>query len=492
MSPVVLDAITAFSLLVTAYFVLWNGSLIVMCGIAAIVTRTYVRRRTARDRALARHLASPPLVSVIVPAFNEALTITESIRTMLRIDYEPCEVVVVNDGSSDDTLRVLQEAFQLVPAPVAFEQPLRSAQVRAIYRSSHEPALVVIDKERGGSKSDPVNAGINAASGTLVLVIDADTVIEPDGVSRAVLPFLEDARTVAVGANLGVANGSHIENGRIEAVRLPRSWFARFQVVEYMRSFLLFRTACAPVNALNNISGAFGLFRRDVVIAVGGYDRRAIGEDMDMTMRLHEYFRSRREPYRIAYDPFTLCSTQVPEDYASLSGQRTRWRRGLLQVLWSRRRMIGNPRSGILGTCVLPYILVTEGLGPLLEIAGYVVTTVAALLGFLNWHHYRLLLAASFLFGIASTLAAVLLSDVATRRYMRGRDLGLLVAAAILENFGYRQLNAWWSCVGTMQFLTRRRGWGVMNRRVFEGVATPVQMPVQSAATAPSVRAQRG
>jgi hypothetical protein len=120
------------------------------------------------------------------------------------------------------------------------------------------------------------------------------------------------------------------------------------------------------------------------------------------------------------------------------------------------------------------------------------VTTVAALLGFLNWHHYRLLLAASFLFGIASTLAAVLLSDVATRRYMRGRDLGLLVAAAILENFGYRQLNAWWSCVGTMQFLTRRRGWGVMNRRVFEGVATPVQMPVQSAATAPSVRAQRG
>jgi cellulose synthase/poly-beta-1,6-N-acetylglucosamine synthase-like glycosyltransferase len=491
MSPLLVAAITAFSLLVTAYFVFWNGSLIVLGGVAAMVIRAYIRRRTPRDRALAHHLASPPSVSVIVPAFNEAVTIVESIRAMLRIDYDSCEIVVVNDGSSDDTLRVLQEAFHLMAAPVAFDQPLRSAAVRGIYRSRQEPALVVIDKERGGCKADPVNAGINAASGALVLVIDADTLIEPDGVSRAVLPFLEDPRTVAVGANLGVANGCHIQGGRIAEVTLPRSWFARFQVVEYMRSFLLFRSACASVNALTIISGGFGLFRRDVVIAVGGHDRRAIGEDMDMTMRLQEYFRTRREPFRIAYDPFTLCSTQVPEDYASLSGQRARWRRGLLQVLWSRRRMIGNPRFGILGICVLPYILLIEGLGPLLEITGYVVTTAAVLLGFLDWHHYRLLLAASLLFGITSTLAAVLLSDIATRRYMRGRDLGLLFAVAILENFGYRQLNAWWSLVGTVQFLTRKRGWGTMNRRVFEGVATPLQTPVQPAGTV-SVPTQRG
>ena len=230
---------------------------------------------------------------------------------------------------------------------------------------------MVVDKENGGCKADAANAGINAASGTLVMALDADTVLESDALSRAVLPFLEDPVTVAVGANVGIANGCHIEHGRIADVALPRSWFARFQVVEYMRSFLLFRLACASQNAVVLISGAFGLFRRDAVIAVGGYDRTAIGEDMDLTIRLQRHFRERREPFRIAFDPNPLCWTQAPEDWRSLQSQRCRWRRGLLQVLWRYRRMIGNPRYGKVGLAALPYVAFFEGLGPLLEIGGY-------------------------------------------------------------------------------------------------------------------------
>jgi cellulose synthase/poly-beta-1,6-N-acetylglucosamine synthase-like glycosyltransferase len=252
-------------------------------------------------------------VSIVVPAYNEELTIVESIRALLALDYQSREVVIVNDGSTDGTLPLVQRTFQLVPAPLAFVQPLSSEEVRGIYRSISEPELVVVDKVNGGCKADAANAGINAASGVLVLLIDADTVLEADALSRAVLPFLEDPATVAVGGNVGIANGCRIEQGRIADIKLSRNWLARFQVVEYMRSFLLFRLACASQNAVVLISGAFGLFRREAVIAVGGYDRTAIGEDMDLTIRLQRHFRERREPVRIAFDPNPLCWTQRPK-----------------------------------------------------------------------------------------------------------------------------------------------------------------------------------
>jgi cellulose synthase/poly-beta-1,6-N-acetylglucosamine synthase-like glycosyltransferase len=224
----------------------------------------------------------------------------------------------------------------------------------------------------------------------------------------------------------------------------------------------------ALINGVVIISGAFGLFRREAVIAAGGYDSSAIGEDMDLTIRLQRYFRDRRQPFRITFDPSPLGWTQAAEDLLSLRSQRTRWRRGLLQVLWRYRGMIGNPRFGVVGLGVLPYTVLFEGLGPLLEAGGYVLTGLAALLGFLNWQYFGIMVAVSVLFGTATTLLAVILSDVATRRYMRGTDLFLLVAAVLLENCGYRQVNAWWGCVGTVQALTGKGGWGPMKRRAFE------------------------
>jgi len=464
---VALSALIAFSLLITVYFVLWNVSQIAMSPLAAIAVWRHHRRQTRRARALTVGVAVPPLVSIVVPAHDEELTIVESIRALLALDYEPRELVIVNDGSSDGTLPLLQRTFQLVPAPLAFVQPLSSEPARGIYRSISEPDLVVVDKENGGCKADAANAGINAASGTLVLIIDADTVLEPDALSRAVLPFLEDPATVAVGGNVGIANGCHIERGRIVDVALARNWFARFQVVEYMRSFLLFRLACASQNALVLISGAFGLFRRDAVIAVGGYDRSAIGEDMDLTIRLQRHFRERREPFRIAFDPNPLCWTQAPEDWRSLQSQRCRWRRGLLQTLWRYRRMIGNPRYGKVGLAALPYVAFFEGLGPLLESGGLLVTFLAAALGYLNWAYLWMMIAVSVLFGVAVTLVAILLSDAEMPRYVRERDLALLIAVAILESVGYRQINSLWGCLGTIETLTGKGGWGPMKRRAF-------------------------
>jgi cellulose synthase/poly-beta-1,6-N-acetylglucosamine synthase-like glycosyltransferase len=464
-----LTSLLVFSLVVLAHFALANSMLLIMGVVAAGFLWEHRIRHTRRTRSLSNVLVSPPLVSIIVPARNEALTIVESVRALLALEYKDREIVVVNDGSTDDTLARLIWAFQLVFAPVVYPEPVKTAPVCGVYRSMREPALVVVDKHSGGCKSDASNAGLNAASGDLVLIIDADTVLEPDGLSRAVLPFLEDPHIVGIGANVGLANGCGIEDGRVSQVALPRNWLARFQIVEYMRVFLLFRLACAAVNGVPIISGAFGLFRRDAIVAIGGYDTTSIGEDMDLTVRLHRYYRERREPYRITFDPNVLCWTQAPEDLASLRNQRWRWRRGLVQVLWRQRRMIGNPRFGTLGAAVLPFILLTEGIGPFVEMAGYLIATVAALAGLLDWRHYGLLIAVSLLFGWAATLLAVLLSDIATRRYMRGRDLAMLVIIAVLENLGYRQLNSWWSCVGTMQAMTGKGGWGAMRRRAFEG-----------------------
>jgi cellulose synthase/poly-beta-1,6-N-acetylglucosamine synthase-like glycosyltransferase len=438
-----------------------------MAAVAARFVWQYLRRRSPRNLRLVANLASPPLVSVIAPARNEALTIVESLRALLALDYQAREIVVVNDGSTDDTLALLKQAFRLVPAPVAFQQPLKTAPVRGVYRSVTEPTLVVIDKESGGSKSDASNAGINPAAGELVLIIDADTMLEPDALTRAAMPFLEDPTTVAVGGYVAIANGCRIEHGRVTEVRMPRSWLARFQIVEYMRSFLLFLLACAAHNAVTLISGAFGLFRRDAVIAVGGYDHTSIGEDMDLTLRLQRFYRVRGRPIRVAFVPLPVCWTQAPEDLRSLRAQRCRWRRGLLQVLWRQRNVIANPRYGVVGLGTLPYTAFFEGLGPLIEVPGYLITTLAALVGLLNWSHYRVLLAVSLLLGAATTLLAVFLSDVSTRKYSRSRDLAILIAAAILENVGYRQLNSWWGCVGTVQALTGKRGWGEMTRKAF-------------------------
>ena len=459
--------IAVFSAIATTYFVLWNMCQLAMGGAGARFTWRYLRRRNVRSRALVARLAAPPLVSVVVPAHNESLTIVESIRALLALEYEAREILIVNDGSSDDTLSVLEQTFRLVPAPLAFEQPLKTAAVRGIYRSIDEPDLVVIDKVSAGCKADASNAGINAASGALVLIIDADTMLEPDALSRGVLPFLEDPTTVGVGGYVAIANGSRVEGARVIDAGMPRSWLARFQIVEYMRSFLLFRLACASQNAVTIVSGAFGLFRRDAVVEVGGFRDDAIGEDMDLTLRLQRHFRALRRPARIGFVPVPVCWTQAPEDLKSLRAQRYRWRRGLLQTLWRQRGVIANPRYGAVGMVVVPITTFFEGFGPLIEISGYAVTTVAALIGILDWHHYRVLLAVSILFGASTTLLAVFLSDLTARRYLRGRDLALLCAAAVLENVGYRQLNSWWGCVGTIQALTGKGGWGPMTRRAF-------------------------
>ncbi|OFW04319.1 MAG: glycosyl transferase [Acidobacteria bacterium RIFCSPLOWO2_02_FULL_68_18] len=462
-------ALQAWEVVILFYFVALNSIYLLYCGIALV--RLIEHRRRWTPRRLEAVLRSPatPGISVIAPAYNEEATIRESVRSLLLLHYPQFEVLVVNDGSKDRTLAELTAAFGLIPAPAGYAQPLETQPVRGVYRSLANPDLVVIDKVNGG-KADAINAGINAARHPLVCVIDADSLLEDNALTRAVLPFIEDPSTLASGGIIRIANGCTVESGRVVRVGLPRSWLARFQVVEYLRAFLAGRVAQSAMNGLLIISGAFGLFRREPVVETGGFLHGTVGEDMEIVTRLHRHAREAGRPYRITFQPDPVCWTEVPEKMRVLRTQRNRWQRGTLQVLDHHRAMIGRPRYGVVGMVTMPYYVVFEAAGPVIELSGYLLTAAAIAVGVLDWRFAELLFLAAVLYGALISLAAVLLEEVSFRRYPRLRDLLLLASIGVIENFGYRQLTTWWRMRGVIDFFLNRRGWGAMPRKGFARV----------------------
>ncbi len=460
--------LAAFDLVLLAYFLVINTIYLVFSAVAYVKLRHHRRRWTARELGAVMRSPATPGISVLVPAFNEAANVVESVRSLMFLNYPQYEVIVVNDGSTDDTLRLLVDAFDLVRAPASHNQVVGTAAVRGVYRSILGQELTVIDKENGG-KSDAINAGLNAARYPLLCVIDADSVLEEHSLTRAVLPFIENPRTIAVGGIIRLANGCTVDHGRVVDVGLPSSHLARFQVVEYLRAFLAGRVALSEINGLMIISGAFGVFDREAVVAVGGFRQDTVGEDMEMVTKLHRHFRQARRPYRIVFQPDPVCWTEAPERLDSLARQRDRWQRGTLQVLRIHRGMLFNPRYGVLGWLVVPYYVVFEGVGPIIELLGYAVTILGASFGLIDWSFARLLFLAAVVYGALISLASVILEEASFRRYPRLRDLLTLAAYGVLENFGYRQLTTWWRVRGVVRFLRGRQDWGRMTRKGFGG-----------------------
>jgi cellulose synthase/poly-beta-1,6-N-acetylglucosamine synthase-like glycosyltransferase len=328
------------------------------------------------------------------------------------------------------------------------------------------PDLVMIDKANGG-KADAINAGLNAARHDLVCVIDADSLLEELALARGVLPFIEDPSTVAVGGVIRIVNGCTVDAGRVTEVRLPSDWLARFQVVEYLRAFLSGRVAMSAMNALLIVSGAFGIFRRSAIVEAGGFRTDTIGEDMEVIVRLHRGMRQQQRKYRIVFQPDPVCWTEVPESTAILANQRNRWQRGTLQVLAAHAPMIGSARYGAVGLFALPYFAVFEAASPVIEAAGYMVNGIAVATGLLDIVFAQLFFLTAIAFGALISVISVLLEEVSFRRYPRIRDLMMLFALGILENFGYRQMTTWWRLRGTMDYFRGRQGWGRMVRKGF-------------------------
>jgi cellulose synthase/poly-beta-1,6-N-acetylglucosamine synthase-like glycosyltransferase len=458
--------VTVFDLGFLVYLLAINSLYLVFSVVAYFKLVNHRRRWTVRELDAVMRSPATPAISIIVPGFNEEATIVESVRSLLALNYPQFEVIVINDGSTDGTLMSLIEVYGLISAPVSYAHHLPTQPIRGVYRSLATHDVVVIDKVNGG-KADAINAGISAAQFPLVCVIDADSLLEEHALVRVVLPFIEDPDTIAAGGIIRIANGCGIDHGRVTDVRLSDRWLVRFQVVEYLRAFLAGRVTLSALDALLIISGAFGVFRRDVLLDAGGFSVDTVGEDMELVTRLHRFCRDRGLPCRIAFQPDPVCWTEVPESARMLARQRNRWQRGTLQVLGRHSKMIANPRYGRVGLLAMPYYLIFEALGPLIECGGYVVTALGLWLGLLDWNLAQLLFIAAVMYGTLISVASVLLEDLSFRHYRRVADFLWLVAFATLENFGYRQLTTWWRVQGSIDFLRGQQAWGTMTRKGF-------------------------
>lgn len=461
-------AVSWFELAVLGYFIAINSLYLFFSVFAYAALIRHRRRWTVRELGAVMRSPATPGVSIIVPAYNESAGIVDTVRSLLMLNYPQFEIIVVDDGSRDDTLQRLQDAFGLVRAPGSYDAKLPTAEITGVYRSLTMREVVAIGKVNGG-KADAMNAGINAARHPLVCVIDADSLMEEHALTRAVLPFIEDPTTIAAGGIVRIGNGCVVEHGRVTEVRVPDNWLARFQVIEYLRAFLAARLTQSAFNALLIVSGAFGVFKREIAIEAGGFSPKTIGEDMELIVRLHRFCRDRRRPYRIVFQPDPVVWTEAPETTDGLARQRNRWQRGTLQVLASHASMLGNPRYGRIGLVALPYYAVFETIGPVLELAGLVLSIVGIMVGMIDWEMAQLLFLAAILYGTLNSVAAVLLEELSFRRYLRLADVLKLLLAALVENFGYRQLNTWWRLLGVIDFVKGKQGWGTMTRK---GLAT--------------------
>lgn len=405
-------------------------------------------------------------ISLIVPAFNEEAAIVENVRSMLMLRYPHFEIIVVNDGSKDSTLTKLIETFQLKPVTRAYDLAVKHAPIRQIYRSPLYANLVVVDKENGGSKSDASNAGINVSRHPLFCVVDADSLLEVESLLSSVRPFMEDPeRMIAVGGTVRVLNGCMVRSGQVISVGLPHNPLALVQYIEYIRAFLMARLAWSRWGMLSIISGAFGIFRRDVVVEVGGFSHGTVGEDYDLVIKLHRHMCDTGRPYAMRYVPEPVCWTEAPETFKVLGLQRKRWQRGALEVFFKHRDMMLKPRYGVLGMVGLPNNFVIDVLGPLAECVGYLLMPLLWITGRVNWDFILAYTALYFLLGLFISICALVLEEMELRRLDRWQDLVRLAFVAVIENFGYRQYNSWLRFVGWWEFLRKKKVWGEMTRK---------------------------
>jgi cellulose synthase/poly-beta-1,6-N-acetylglucosamine synthase-like glycosyltransferase len=456
------------------YYLASNLSYLVMLLVALKTSAAHQRRlESHRLKWIADTPMAPP-ITLIAPAHNEETSIRIAVRNLLELDYPELEIIVVNDGSADRTLEEMREEFQLRLVRAVYVPEMKSALVRGLYRSGVDSRLLVIDKDAGGSKADAVNAGLNAATSPYVCVVDADSVLERDALLRIMLPILADPkRVVAVGGIIRVLNGSEIANGNLRRVRLPRNFIEVIQVIEYLRAFLIGREAWGQGNMLTIISGAFGVFRTDLVRAVGGYRPQAIGEDFDLVARLHRHLLEKSADYRIDFVPDPMCWTEVPSDLQSLGRQRARWQKGLLDVLWLTRGMLFRPRYGRIGCFALPYLWVFEFAAPAIEILGIVTIVLAAVLGVLSRAFFWQFLLFGYAFATVISIGSVLQEEITYKRYNDWQDVVRLVSYCFLEHFPYRQMHMFWRLRGIWQYLRGDTAWEPLKRKGLQSASVP-------------------
>ncbi|NAS13197.1 glycosyltransferase family 2 protein [Poritiphilus flavus] len=460
---------------INVVFLLFTSALFtVFTAMTYLSTRSSLHYRKKNSFVdLSKIMASPlaPSITIIAPAYNEELTIVENIRSLLSLKYVNYEVMVVNDGSKDDTLKKMIEAYDLVKIEKEIDPNWPCKPIRGVYKSSKRvfSKLTVIDKENGG-KSDALNTGMRLSENKYIGCIDVDCLLVPDALLHVVKSFFQRSkkRVIAVGGVIRIANSCKISGGALEEIRLPKNWLARFQLLEYTRSFLLGRMAWGRIDSLLIISGAFGFFDREIALEAGGYDTNTVGEDMEIVFRMRRYMHERREAYTVEYIPDPLCWTEVPESIKILVNQRDRWARGNLETLFKHKDMFFNSRFGRLGLISYPYWFFYEWLAPILEFVGLISVLFFYYLGILNWDFFIALTFAVYTFSIMFSFYAILWEVYSYNQYKKTKDILTLMLFALIEPFVFHPIISFSAIRGNYKKLFRiNSGWGAIGRKGF-------------------------
>ena len=449
------------------YVIIMNSISLLQMVAALFITPVYItksRRLEYRFMGASQNMIP---ISLLVPAHNEEPTIVDSIKSMLNLNYTNYEIVVINDGSEDNTLETVINAFGLHKIIYPVRERLPTKKIRGIYYNPDIPRLRLIDKENGG-KSDALNAGINLSIYPYIVSLDADSLLDVNALLRIAMAFIQDKYTVAVGGIIRLANGCLVRDGKIMNIGLPKKIWPLFQTIEYFRSFLVGRIGWNSFNSLLIVSGAFGAFQKEFVLSVGGYTTGTVGEDMDLVIKLHRYMQARKYKYRVSFLPDPVCWTQAPETLNVLHHQRRRWQIGLIDVLSRNLDMLFKPRCGALGMIAMPYYFLFEMVSPVIELLGYILIPLACYFGFVSLDTLELFLIAAVGFGIITSMGSLLVEELTNSQYIKIHEVLLLNFLAIAENLFYRQMTVFFRLTGIFSFRKNKSAWGAMKREKFK------------------------
>jgi poly-beta-1,6-N-acetyl-D-glucosamine synthase len=446
------------------------GSYLMLGIFSAIALRKYLRKNSYINYNSLVLSPLSPKISIIAPAYNESKTIIDNIRTLLSLYYNNFEVIIVNDGSTDDTFELMKDAYDLIRVNYYFDYRIPCERIRGVYRSKNPSynRLTIIDKNNGG-KADSLNAGINICHSDLFVSIDADSIIEADSILKLVKPFLEEKekKVIGTGGVIRIVNSCDIERGHIREIKIPAQFLPRLQVLEYTRAFLLGRMAWSHLDGLMLISGAMGIFDRETVIKAGGYSIKTVGEDMELVLRMRRYMAESDQKYEVTYIPDPLCWTEVPSDLKSMRKQRTRWTRGLIESLRTHRKMFFNSNYGRLGLLGYPYWFFFEWMSPLIAFSGFIYTIYLIIRDALNWPFYLLLFIFVYSFAVCLSIWAILFEEITFHKYKKKRDVLKLIGIAMVEPFFY-PVHTYFAVRGNLEALRGKKGWGTAERSGFE------------------------
>lgn len=460
-----LEIVSGFAWFIAVYMVI----VIVFYSVILIISIFQLRKEYHLDRIQAYEdyldeFHTRP-VSIIVPAYNEEAGIIQSVRSLLSVNYPLYEIIVVNDGSIDSTLKKMINEYDMKEINRVVRKQINTKPIKAIYQSSILSNLFLVDKENGG-KADALNVGLNFSHYPYFCSLDGDSVLEPDAFLKVMKPIIDsNEEVIASGGSVRIANGCEIKNGHILKIGLSQNPLVIMQIIEYLRAFLMGRIGLSRHNLLLIISGAFGVFSKHWTIEAGGYKTDTVGEDMELVVRIHRLLKEKRLNKKIVYVPDPVCWTEVPEDMTILRRQRRRWHRGLFESLWTHRGLTFNPKYGSIGVISFPYFWVVEFLGPIVEFLGYIFMILCLFLGGVYIEFAILLFLLSCLYGSLLSMTAVLLEEWSLTKYPKVRDIVKLFLYSLTETIWYRPMTVFWRCEGVWQMLMGDTSWGEMKRK---------------------------